>query len=250
MTTFLERQRFAHVLNGRSVIGLLLSKWRAPYFPYSLDWLRYVHAGFESRILDVGCGPGYLLEALQRQGFASVLGQDKFQQKFRPGVRVERKPLEELAGSFDVIMLHHSFEHMPDPVPTLRALKRLCAPGGTILLRIPVADCRAWTEYGVNWYQIDAPRHLVIPSQRGLRLVAQQLGFDITRVEYDSNETQFGCSEQYAQDVPLRDARSFYFNRDTDLFTDEQKTVFRSRAAEANATGEGDQASFYLTHAA
>ena len=90
----------------------------------------------------------------------------------------------------------------------------------------------------------------MIPSQRGLRLVAQQLGFEIARVEYDSNETQFGCSEQYAQDVPLRDARSFYFLRDTDLFTDEQKTVFRSRAAEANATGEGDQACFYLTHAA
>jgi hypothetical protein len=56
------------------------------------------------------------------------------------------------------------------------------------------------------WYQIDAPRHLVIPSQRGLRLVAQQLGLEMARVEYDSNETQFGCSEQYAQDVPLRDA--------------------------------------------
>ena len=51
-------------------------------------------------------------------------------------MRVERKPLEELDGSFDVIMLHHSFEHMPDPVSTLRALKRLCAPGG----HDPVAD--------------------------------------------------------------------------------------------------------------
>ena len=53
------------------------------------------------------------------------------------GVQVERRPFEELDGSFDLIMLHHSFEHMPDPVLALRALKRLCAPGGTILLRIP-----------------------------------------------------------------------------------------------------------------
>jgi SAM-dependent methyltransferase len=249
LTTFLKHQRFAYVLHGRNLIGRLLSKWRAPHFPYSLDWLRHMRARFESRILDVGCGPGHLLQALQRQGFAGVLGQDKFQQEFVPGVPVERKPLEELDGSFDVIMLHHSFEHMPDPVPTLRALKRLCDPGGTILLRIPVAGCEAWKEYGVNWYQIDAPRHLVIPSERGLRLVAQQLGLDIARVEYDSNETQFGCSEQYAQGVPLRDARSFYFDRDTDLFTDEQKAVFRSRAAQANAAGKGDQACFYLTHA-
>jgi SAM-dependent methyltransferase len=249
LTTFLKRQRFAYALHGRNPIGLLLSKWRAPYFPYPLDWLRHAQAGFESRILDVGCGAGQLLEALQRQGFTAVLGQDKFQQKFLPGVRVERKPFEDLDGSFDLIMLHHSFEHMPDPVPALQALKRLCAPEGTILLRIPVAACEAWKQYGVNWYQIDAPRHLVIPSERGLRLVAQQLGLDIARVEYDSNETQFACSEQYAQGVPLRDARSFYFDRQTDLFTDEQKAVFRSRAAQANAAGVGDQACFYLTHA-
>jgi hypothetical protein len=50
--------------------------------------------------------------------------------------------------------------------------------------------------------------------------------------------------------VPLRDVRSFYSNRETDLFTDAQKAEFRSRAAEANVTGEGDQACFYLTHAA
>ena len=248
LTTFLKHQRFAYVLHGRNLIGRLLSKMAGTAFSV-FPRLAATRARFESRILDVGCGPGHLLQALQRQGFAGVLGQDKFQQEFVPGVPVERKPLEELDGSFDVIMLHHSFEHMPDPVPTLRALKRLCDPGGTILLRIPVVGCEAWKEYGVNWYQIDAPRHLVIPSERGLRLVAQQLGLDIARVEYDSNETQFGCSEQYAQDVPLRDARSFYFDPHTDLFTDEQKAVFRSRAAQANAAGKGDQACFYLTHA-
>src|SRR6478752_5421007 len=38
LITFLKRQRFAHVLHGRNVIGRLLSKWRPSHFPYPLGW--------------------------------------------------------------------------------------------------------------------------------------------------------------------------------------------------------------------
>lgn len=55
-------------------------------------------------------------------------------------------------------MFHHSFEHIADPFETLCSVRRLLS-SGTCLIRIPIVDSWAWENYGVNWIQIDAPRH-------------------------------------------------------------------------------------------
>ena len=244
---FLKKHRAADVLHERNFVGWLIGKIRPNYSPDYFSWFRNARISLHSRILDVGCGDGRLLKSLNEQGFANAAGQDLFQKTFRPGVTVIRKPLDELEGEYDLIMLHHSFEHMPDPARALEELKRLCAPKGTILLRIPVAGCRAWKEYGTNWYQIDAPRHLVIPTEKGLRLLTKRAQLTLARVDFDSNETQFGCSEQYKMGVPLKDPNSYFLRRNTALFTEQQKREFRDRAQVANERGEGDQACFYLT---
>jgi len=244
---FLRRQRVAYMLGRRNLVGWLISKVGSDYFPYSWGWFRNARVTTSTKILDVGCGRGDLLNALHVQGFTSAVGQDVFPQNILPGVKVIRRPLEELEGEYGLIMLHHSFEHMPDPIAAITNLKRLCAPNGTILLRIPVAGCLAWKEYGANWFQIDAPRHLVIPSEKGLRLLAQRVQLKLARIEYDSNETQFGCSEQYIIGIPLKDPRSYFIRRDTAIFTEGQKQTFQERARRANEQGEGDQACFYFT---
>ena len=133
------------------------SKIGEDYFGYTWEWFRKAGATPASRILDVGCGRGLLLKNLQYQGFSNLSGVDPFQEKTHPGLNIHRTELNELAGQYDFIMLHHSLEHMPDPAGALGELKRLCSPGGTILVRIPVASCYAWERYGVNWFQIDAP---------------------------------------------------------------------------------------------
>ena len=40
-------------------------------------------------------------------------------------------------GSFDVIRLEHVLEHLPQPVPTLKLLRRLLVPGGWLVLTVP-----------------------------------------------------------------------------------------------------------------
>ena len=244
---FLRQQRAAYMLGKMNPVGWLISKAGPNYFPY-WHWFRNANVTCTTKILDVGCGTGDLLHELRIQGFTRLVGQDFFQQNHLPGVTVINLPLEELHGEYDLIMLHHSLEHMPDPIEAIKHLKRLCAPKGTILLRIPIADCLAWKEYGVNWYAIDAPRHLVIPSEKGLRLLAQRLQLRICRIEYDSNEMQFICSEQCASGIPLKDPRSYFIRRDTAVFTKEQMRIFRERAKRANEQCEGDQACLYLTH--
>jgi len=244
----LRIQRSSYLMGRPNYLGWVVTKLGPNYFPYPWNWLKNTKITPTSEILDVGCGPGSLLDALHRQGFSRAVGQDIFQKWTLPGVTIFRKPLAALSGQYDLIMLHHSFEHMPDPLVTLMQLKKLCNPKGTILIRIPVAGCLAWRIYGGDWFQIDAPRHLVIPSEKGMKLLARQAGLELRKIDFDSTADQFSCSEQYRLGIPLKDPHSsFQRLHDSKLFTDEQKKSFADLAKRANDTGEGDQACFYLT---
>jgi len=247
---FLRQQRVRYILSGKNPIGWLAARVGRDYFAYDWSWLRIATVNPNSRILDAGCGPGWLLSSLQVQGFTNLTGQDLFQKWQIEGLTILRCPLSEVDGVFDFIMLHHSFEHMPDPLTTLKDIKRLCAPRGVILIRLPVAGCLAWKEYGVDWYQIDPPRHLVIPSRRGMEILAERAGLQLFRVDFDSDERQFCCSEQYRQGIPLKDPRSYTAPQrsttEPDLFSPSQISSFKAKAREVNINGEGDQACFYF----
>ena len=250
LRAFLRAQRSNHFLGQNNLLGWLVSKVGQDYFPYPWSWFQNAGVNVNSAILDVGCGPGSLLHALVEQGFTHAVGQDLFQRWSFPGVTLSNAPLDVLRGQYDLIMLHHSFEHMPDPAVALAKLKNLCALGGTILLRIPVAGCLAWKRYQADWYQIDAPRHLVIPSVMGLELLAQDAGLRIRQVEFDSTAYQFACSEQYRMDIPLKDPRSSFLRlASSGLFSDDEKSNFAELTRQANACCGGDQACFYLSHA-
>jgi SAM-dependent methyltransferase len=247
---FLRQQRVRHILYGKNLLGWLVSRLGRDYFDYDWSWFRIAGVDPTSRILDAGCGPGWLLRSLQNQGFTNLTGQDLFQKWRVEGLTILQCPLGEVAGVFDFIMLHHSFEHMPDPLAALGDIKRLCAPRGVILIRLPVAGCLAWKEYGVDWYQIDPPRHLVIPSRRGMEILAERVGLQLFRVDFDSDEKQFCCSEQYRQGISLKDPRSYFASSaEPGPFSPSQISSFKAKAREANINGEGDQACFYFRKA-
>ncbi len=243
---FLKQQRVLYLLYGKNPLGWLASKIGEDYFGYTWEWFRKAGVTPTSRILDVGCGPALLLKNLQYQGFSNLSGVDPFQEKTLPGLNLYRTEINKLTGQYDLVMLHHSLEHMLDPASALRELKRLCSPGGTILIRIPVANCYAWERYGVHWFQIDAPRHLVIPSVRGMEILAEGSGLQLSEIVFDSDELQFCCSQQYMQGIPLKDPRSYVMNRETDSFSQQQIASFKQQSRELNERGRGDQACFYF----
>src|SRR5690606_1058621 len=122
----------------------------------------------------------------------------------------------------------------------------LIKPGGTILIRVPVAGSWAWHEYKTNWVQLDAPRHLFIPSDKGMQILAQDSGFNICNAVYDSTELQFWGSEQYQHDISLSDKQSHQKNPLNLLFPGRTIRSYRRRANELNNRNAGDQACFYL----
>ena len=206
-----------------------------------------LHAG--SRILDVGSGAGGYLRDLGDLGFRDVLGIDPGLPEdvvHDNGVRILRRSLPETDGPFDLIMFHHSFEHVPDPATVLRQTVERLAPNGTCLLRMPTVSSEAWGCYGVNWVQLDAPRHLVLHSDDSIRILAEQVGLAVSEVIDDSTAFQFWGSEQYARNIPLNAPNSYGEDPEGSPFSREDIDGFVRRAAEVNARRRGDQAAYYL----
>ena len=236
----------------RHPLGKLLAGlgWRAVSgFPeYLRDAPIDLGLGTRDGVLDVGSGAGDTLFWLHYFGFRDLMGVDPFLKQdveYENGVRLVKAEMSDLSRQFGLVLASHSLEHLPEPRRALRDIHRLLEPGRYAVVRIPLA-AQAWREYGVNWVQLDAPRHLYLFTADTFKSLAEECGFAADAVAYDSTGFQFWGSEQYARDIPLTDARSHFIDPANSVFNAAEIAAFDARAAELNRAGEGDQAVFYL----
>lgn len=232
-----------HSAGGWSVFGMML-KW-VGRLPSDSIWLEACKPSFDARILDVGCGRGDRLRELALAGFGRLKGVDPFvaaDTEAAPGVPIVRGTLGTLKEEFDLIMMHHSLEHVAAPRETMSDAARLLSNGGKLLVRIPVMGSWAWRNYGIDWVQLDAPRHLHLITEKGVASLAASCGLHVRSVVYDSFDFQFYGSEQ------VRRARAGA--RNGEGFTKQQIREYKKKSVELNRQSDGDQACFVLTKAA
>ena len=249
IAAFLKEQRVRHAFYHTGLIGTLMS-WCLGSQP-AIESVRRVTPRFDAAILDVGSGNGELLGFLASLGFTDLTGADPFLEGDRTtltGIKLLKRELEQVDRQFDLVMMHHAFEHTPDPIRVVGEIKRAMRPGGVAILRVPVADCYAWKTYGTNWVALDPPRHIFVPTVRSMAILSKEHGLRFGQVVHDANEFQFWGSEQYTDDIPLVDPRSYARPRNRWKLALPSQTMraYRARAAELNAAGQGDSACFYF----
>jgi SAM-dependent methyltransferase len=202
-------------------------------------------------ILEAGTGRrADRLVALRRMGFRDLLGVEPFIDAdfVDRGVAVRRGTLEDLPerGRWALVMLHHVFEHVPDPRATLAAAHRLLRPGGTCLIRTPLADGELWARYGIDWYELDPPRHLFVFTRRSLAGLAAETGFSVVAEVDDSTELELIASEQYRRDIPLYDPRSWLVDRAAAGVAPETITAMRADVRRMNAARTAGRGALFL----
>jgi len=203
----------------------------------------------KSTILDVGCGSGSILHALMETGHKYLTGADPYIKEdieYQNGLKIYKKSIHELDGRWDIIMFHHSFEHIPDPIDTLHTVSRLLTERGQCLIRIPTVSSHAWQHYRENWVQIDAPRHFFLHSTESIAVLAEKADLTVAQTVYDSTEFQFWGSEQYVRDIPLKDPRSYGVNPSNSIFSVQEIAEFKQRAKELNLNNKGDSCAILL----
>lgn len=241
-----------HIVYGDSIVGRFASAAIPSFRDQFLPVLRQypLKLDFDSRILDFGCGSGRLLRTLRCFGFHNLSGADAFIEgniEYACGLKIFRAELQSLEPEYDLIILQHSLEHLPNPLEALRRIRELLAKEGHAMICIPMVNF-AWEKYGVNWVQLDPPRHLFLFTERSFRKLADEAGLEVEKVVYDSTGFQFWGSEQYAMDIPLAPYGGARLAPTAD-FGKAKLKEWEREAARLNAAGKGDAATFYLKKA-
>jgi SAM-dependent methyltransferase len=162
----------------------------------------------QGRLLDVGCGPGRLLQELRGQGW-EVYGVDfssvAVSRAQSVGLNVKEGDLLTAgfeSNFFDVVIFSHSLEHVYDPVATLQEARRVLKPGGWVLLYLPNAGSAEARLFGEWWVAWDPPRHLFHFDKRSSARLLEMAGFRVVKTKTSTSKSSFlGSADCYSQHV-------------------------------------------------
>lgn len=144
-----------------------------------------------SKILDLGCGPGYFLDEMKNRGYTDLVGvtitDDDIKTCESKGHQVKRYDFSFIPQSdgyhdesVDFIFLRHTLEHSPYPIFSLMEYNRILKQFGKMYIEVPAPDCERKHEYN--------PNHYSILGQNQLAALLTRTGFNIdtfTTFEFD-----------------------------------------------------------------
>lgn len=134
-------------------------------------------------LADLGCGSGaYLVTATELGWEAWGLDPDPraVEAARTTGARVFVGGFPDTglpSGRFDVVTMNHVIEHVPDPVAALKEVARILKPGGRVWIATPNLQSFGHARFGPHWIGLDAPRHLVLFTQKSLARALERSGF-------------------------------------------------------------------------
>jgi SAM-dependent methyltransferase len=141
-------------------------------------------------VLDVGCGSGGLLNFFRENTDWSLHGIEPVAEAaaigIASGLDIRPTTLDDAAfedASFDLAMMNHVLEHVPDPIATLRTLRRIVKPGGYLTGEVPTPRCFERWLFGRFWAGYHLPRHLYFFEAGHLRMLLKKAGFQVISVE-------------------------------------------------------------------
>lgn len=207
---------FTLELGGTSRFKKLLSKaeYHLYFKPqYTAQVRRVMRAcgwknGHGKKLLDVGCGRGLRLLEFRKLGF-DVHGLDVQPDVVRylnDDLKIPAKCADVSAmnrmyepGSFDLITTYFLIEHIPDVREAFAAMYDLLKPGGWVAAAVPLVDCVQAKVFGRKWINVrEAPRHLSLPTQKGIDLACRSAGFENVSILPDS---ALNCAGQIASSL-------------------------------------------------
>lgn len=183
-----------------SILSLLRKVIRARFLDgESREIIRLLRQAGAQSILEVGPGSGNLAAILQGNGFrvTTIEMDEHCAAALRAaGVDCKTGTLKSAASGlegqlYDAVILRHSFEHLDNPLESLRLLGSWLSSNGFLLMTVPNASSGEAMWFGEYWRGLDLPRHVAHYEPRTLRKVLAKSGFNAATISPDFHSTSF-----------------------------------------------------------
>jgi methionine biosynthesis protein MetW len=147
----------------------------------------YLSAVKEGKVLDFGCGNGWTLDNLKQAGW-DCYGLD-FDSKAvdycrSKGLKVNLGDIQSQNypdNFFDAITINHVIEHVHEVDELLLNCSKKLKKGGRLVIATPNVENWQHRFYGINWFQLDPPRHLHLFNIGNLETIVKRNNFSVIK---------------------------------------------------------------------
>ena len=157
---------------------------------YAMLARRYGRRG--ARLLEVGSGLGHLVGQLEDRFETYGLDLNHWAVKQSRTV-VDKSTLQTASaqslpfrdGSFNVVIIKHIVEHLPDPEKAIREIARVTEKDGILILSTPNLDSLLKPWKGEKWIGYQDPTHISLKPPREWLAMIERAGYELKRVFSD-----------------------------------------------------------------
>jgi 2-polyprenyl-3-methyl-5-hydroxy-6-metoxy-1,4-benzoquinol methylase len=157
---------------------------------YAMLARRYGRRG--ARLLEIGSGLGHLVGQLENSFQTFGMDLNHWAVKQSKSVvttsSLQTASAQELPfadASFNVVIIKHIVEHLPDPAQALTEIGRVTEPGGTLILATPNLGSLLKPWKGEKWIGYQDPTHISLkPPEEWLSLI-RAANFSVQKVFSD-----------------------------------------------------------------
>jgi len=157
--------------------------------------VRFINSLPPSKVLDVGCGLGFLLGALEGKHEKYGLEVSSYAADCaKKYAQIYNKPLEELGieeNSFDVVISHHVIEHVDSPESFLGEIKKILRPDGLLVISTPDFKSVCAKLFKERYRMLFDKTHVNLFSFQSLKDMLTDFGFEILEVDFPYFDTEY-----------------------------------------------------------
>ncbi|MCK5444658.1 MAG: class I SAM-dependent methyltransferase [Rhodospirillaceae bacterium] len=156
-------------------------------FLNALRLWRYV---WNKRVLDLGCGGGFIVDAMRKVGAKEAVGIDinpnaiDYAKKHYPRCSFHLGSFDQVgdvARDFDFVYSSEVIEHVEDVEGYVEFLTRAVRPNGVLFLTTPDIASSLVPENPTDWPVFDPPQHIQFFKQENLTHLMARYGFSAIR---------------------------------------------------------------------
>jgi len=176
----------------------LIQEWeqQVKNLQHAIDFLNELEPGI---ILDVGCGPGFLLSALDEKW--DKYGADvsktalEYCAKYARVYHGELSQLDLKEDTFDLVVMNHVIEHLTEPLEYITEARRILKDRGILIIATPDFDSACARHFGNNFRMLHDKGHISLFTSFSLVKILEDCGFEIIQVEYPFFDTVYFSKE-------------------------------------------------------
>ena len=165
--------------------------------------LEFINRLGGGKLLDVGCGAGAVLDGVDNKWEKYGVEVSKFASEIANeyGVIFNGDLLSACydSNSFDLVLVFHVIEHLPNPLQTLCEIRRILKPGGWLIIGTPDFDSGCARRFGDNFRLLHDQTHVSLFSNDSLQRMLNDYGFRVEHTEFEFFDTQYFTIENLSR---------------------------------------------------